>query len=452
MAQDEIGVGIIGTGFGVRVQLPLWQHTPAPASRPCAATARCTGARSPVPSERRFQGYEEEKVVQPISGDLDDRLRSLAGRVHQRLDKISGEESTKNALAMPFINDVLKYNVFDPDDVVPEYVADVGVKKGERVDYCLFQNGVPAIIVECKAYGADLSKESITQLHRYFHNTEARFGILTDGVVYKFFTDLDKDNKMDDSPFFDFNILDYRDMDIEVLKQFCKDAFDTSEIRTRARDLKIARDIKAALEQEIDEPSPEFAKFLIGRTGFGSRSAKAIERFQRIAKGAFHSMIEEKMQARLESALRATKLKQRDEPEESPASAPASTAKEIDTTEEETLAFAIVREIAGQHVSQDLIDTYDTKNYHVVFLRSPHNLLTRTICRLYLKNPDYKRISFPVLGNSGSPPEYKIVPIQSIEDIHDHAERLQEIVTQCQQAGWWFAGSGTKEDKDEANA
>ena len=124
--------------------------------------------------------------------DLVDRMREISKRMRGRLDKISTEEATKNALAMRFVNHVLGYNVFDPSEVVPEYTADVGTKKGEKVDYALIQDDEPVMLVECKWYQSNLDDEPAWQLYRYFSVSQARFGVLTDGIIYRFYADLDE--------------------------------------------------------------------------------------------------------------------------------------------------------------------------------------------------------------------------------------------------------------------
>ena len=137
-------------------------------------------------------------MIQSLEGmDLDDRIREVSARVAKRLDSVKTEEGTKTALVLPFITHVLGFNVFDPDEVVPEYTADVGTKKGEKVDYAIIANGIPIMLFECKHYGADLTKEPASQLYRYFSVTAARLGVLTDGVTYRFFSDIDEPNKMD---------------------------------------------------------------------------------------------------------------------------------------------------------------------------------------------------------------------------------------------------------------
>ena len=130
-------------------------------------------------------------MIQSLEGmDLADRLREMSSRIRQRVENVKTEEATKTALVMPFINHVLGYNVFDPAEVVPEFIADVGTKKGEKVDYAIFRNGDPIMLFECKHYGVDLGKEPASQLYRYFSVAKARFGVLTDGVIYRFYSEL----------------------------------------------------------------------------------------------------------------------------------------------------------------------------------------------------------------------------------------------------------------------
>ena len=120
--------------------------------------------------------------------DFADRVREMAKRFKERVDHIKTEEATKTALVMPFINHVLGFNVFDPSEVVPEFTADVGTKKGLKVDYAILKDGKPVMLFECKQHGSKLDIEHAAQLSWYFANTEARFGVLTDGIVYHFYS------------------------------------------------------------------------------------------------------------------------------------------------------------------------------------------------------------------------------------------------------------------------
>lgn len=126
--------------------------------------------------------------------DFIDKIRELSVRIPKQLDHIHTEEATKNALIMPFIS-ALGYNVFDPTEVTPELNADVGIKKGEKVDYAILQDGKPIILIECKHHAQNLAKTHSSQLYRYFSVTEARFGLLTNGIVYQFYSDIEEPNK-----------------------------------------------------------------------------------------------------------------------------------------------------------------------------------------------------------------------------------------------------------------
>ncbi|WP_034378823.1 type I restriction endonuclease, partial [Dehalobacter sp. UNSWDHB] len=137
--------------------------------------------------------------------DFIDELKQFALRVENLREKITTEEATKNSLILPFFQ-MLGYDIFDPSEVVPEFTADVGIKKGEKVDYAIFQNGTPIILVEAKWCGEKLDKHG-SQLFRYFGTTKAKFGILTNGIIYQFFTDLEEPNKMDEKPFMELNLL-----------------------------------------------------------------------------------------------------------------------------------------------------------------------------------------------------------------------------------------------------
>jgi predicted type IV restriction endonuclease len=203
--------------------------------------------------------------------DFIDQLRGLSSRIATTRNVIQTEEATKNAMVMPFIQ-ILGYNVFDPLEVTPELIADVGTKKGEKVDYAILQDGKPILLFECKKAGGDLNINHASQLFRYFHVTEARFGVLTNGLVYRFFTDLEQPNKMDEKPFFEFNILEFKDRDIEELKKFAKAAFDVETILTTANDLKYTRAIQNRLSDWLSAPSEDFVRLvsadLIGNRRF----------------------------------------------------------------------------------------------------------------------------------------------------------------------------------------
>ncbi|HCD4686483.1 TPA: restriction endonuclease, partial [Escherichia coli] len=98
-------------------------------------------------------------------------LNSLSAKIKQQAGVIETEEATKNAFVMPFINNVLGYDVFDPTEVIPEFVCDIGTKKGEKIDYAILKNSEVQILIECKKIGDPLNINHASQLFRYFHVT-----------------------------------------------------------------------------------------------------------------------------------------------------------------------------------------------------------------------------------------------------------------------------------------
>ncbi len=167
--------------------------------------------------------------------DLADRIREVSRRINRSVGTVATEEATKTALVLPFISHVLGFNVFDPHQVVPEYTADVGRKKGEKADYAILVDDKPIMLFECKRYGVDLSKEHADQLYRYFSVTSARISVLTDGATYRFFSDIDAPNVMDLTPFLELNMLDADSIDPDDVRQFTKVEFNRSKVLNSAR-------------------------------------------------------------------------------------------------------------------------------------------------------------------------------------------------------------------------
>lgn len=154
--------------------------------------------------------------------DFNERLNALSSKIKEQINSIVTEEATKNAFVMPFIHNVLGYDVFDPREVTPEFVCDVGTKKGEKIDYAIMKNNEVQILIECKKIGEPLNINHASQLFRYFHVTNARISILTNGQIYKFFTDLDAPNKMDEKPFLEVDLLEIDENIIPELNKLTK--------------------------------------------------------------------------------------------------------------------------------------------------------------------------------------------------------------------------------------
>lgn len=354
--------------------------------------------------------------------DFIDQLRALSSRIASTKDLIQTEEATKNAMIMPFIQS-LGYNVFDPLEVTPELVADVGTKKGEKVDYAILKDGKPIILFECKKCGADLSINHASQLFRYFHVTEARFGILTNGLTYRFFTDLEQPNKMDEKPFLEFNILDFKEQDVEELKKFAKVAFDVDNILTTANELKYTRVIQNLLAEWMVNPSEDFVRLVSFDLLNGKRFTPAVkEQFTQITKRAFKQLIGDRINDRLRVAMTpeapaAEAASVTPTPtEEAAADASAS----VETTAQELEGFHIVRAVLREVVPSKRVFMRDAQSYCAILFDDNNR---KPICRLRFNNPE--RL---VLGLMNGKEEEKI-PLADLDDIYNHADKLRATVS-----------------------
>ncbi len=233
--------------------------------------------------------------------DLIDQLNGLAARIPKQIEHLTTEEATKNALILPMINS-LGYNVFDPTEVIPEFTADVGTKKGEKVDYVIMMEGKPAILIECKMAGSKLSLNHAGQLFRYFATTEARFAILTNGIDYQFFTDIEKPNKMDEKPFFEFSMSRLDPNVVDEIKKFSKASFNLENILSNASELKYKKQVKALLQKELDSPSEDFVRYFTQQVYSGKFISSIKEQFTPIVASAFKEFIKDHVNRRLQRA------------------------------------------------------------------------------------------------------------------------------------------------------
>jgi len=220
--------------------------------------------------------------------DFKDQIRQLGKKVSELKSCIQTEEATKNAFVMPFIT-LLGFDVYDPREVVPEFVADLGIKKGEKIDYAIFKDGNPIILMECKHWEQNLNLHE-GQLLRYYHVSKARFGILTNGIVYRFYSDLDEDNKMDEKPFLEFDITSIKDIQIEELKKFHKTVFDVESIANTASELKYTNELRHLFQSELQEPSEPFVKHFASRAYSGKITQRLLEQFTVLLKRSMNQV------------------------------------------------------------------------------------------------------------------------------------------------------------------
>jgi|GEM_PF-6625475 len=233
--------------------------------------------------------------------ELINRLKALVADAPLDEKLLPTEEATKQALVLPFIRE-LGYAIFNPVEVRPEFTADVGTKKGEKVDYAIMRNDTPIILIECKKYGTPLEAAVNSQLFRYFATTAARFGIVTNGIEYRVFSDLDHPNKMDEKPFLQFSLQALTQRDVDVIQLFSKTSFEEIRVVTVAQDLKYTNGIKQVLEQEASSPSEELTKVLAKRVFDGNVTKSVLEQFTDITKRAFEGFLNDRANRIFDSA------------------------------------------------------------------------------------------------------------------------------------------------------
>lgn len=354
--------------------------------------------------------------------DFIDRIQQLAKRTPQQMEHCQTEEATKNALIMPFINS-LGYDVFNLGEVVPEYTADIGIKKGEKVDYAIMMEGQPMILFECKWAGADLNKVHASQLYRYFNAVESvRFGILTNGIIYRFYSDLESVNRMDEKPFFEFNMLAYQERDIVELKKFTKSSFDLDEIVNTASDLKYTAAIKRILTSEFESPSDEYVIFLTRQVYSGKVVQSVREQFAVIIRKALRSFMNDKINQRLKQAIDddvvlPTKVDPVAQVEVADGEDEGEPGRknEIRTTEDEIEGYFAIKSILRSAIDVKRIHIRDTKSYCGVLLDDNNR---KPVARLRF-NREQKYLA---LFDENK--KEQRVPINTIDDIYNHAEQI----------------------------
>ena len=345
--------------------------------------------------------------------DFKDSILQLADRVLALKESIQTEEATKNAFIMPFIQ-ILGYDVFNPLEVVPEMDCDIAKKKGEKIDYAIMKDGSPIMLIECKHWKQDLNLHD-NQLKRYYVASKAKFGVLTNGIVYRFYADLIKENIMDDVPFLEINLEKIRETQIEEVKKFCKENFDLDNILSSANELKYMSEVKKVIRSEFAEPSPELVKLLTKRVYEGIVTQKVLDQFTDIVMRALKSHINDVMSEKLGIAIKAT------EAEGAPVKAPAATNEQeeepmkddektskINTTVDEIEGYYIVKSIVCEIISPERVTYRDSQSYFAIFADDNNR---KPICRLHFNNPNNKRIGFV--------DENKNVQLESIEKLDD---------------------------------
>ena len=350
---------------------------------------------------------------------FDEKMAALIQRLPKMTDDLHTEEATKNALVMPFIS-ALGYDVFNPKEVVPEFTADVGTKKGEKVDYAIMKDGETCILVECKKANSDLSQENMSQLYRYFTVTNAHIAILTNGIQYKFYSDLEESNKMDKKPFLELDLENPKASILAEVKKMAKEGFDLERMLSTANELKYTSEIKKILIAQVESPEEDFVKFFFQSIMPGSRfTAANKELYTPLVAKAFHQFLNDKISDRLRTALESETTNEDKENEATQNQEEKPNG--IITTEEELEGWSIVRAICAKLVSPTRIVHRDTKSYMGILLDDTNR---KPVCRLWFNTKQ------KYLGIFGTDKTETRIPIESVVGIYQHSDEILNTVMQ----------------------
>jgi predicted type IV restriction endonuclease len=356
---------------------------------------------------------------------LIEQLKNMSARIPQQVEFIQTEEATKMTLVLPFLQ-ALGYNVFDPREVVPEYTADVGTKKGEKVDYAIVQEGKVLMLIECKPVGGKLTVEHASQLYRYFSVVDARLAVLTDGVIYKFFSDIDSPNKMDDKPFLELDMLNLDEHVLTELKAITKGNFNVDGMLAAASDLRYTREVKAIFARQLNEPDEEFARYFIAQF-YQERITPAVRaRFTPVIKKALNQFISERVTGRLTAALAQENSEAIVVAPSTPSAATSAQAlatppsdnhkPEIVTTQDELDAYWAIKAIMREALDPGRIHMRDAKSYCAIIFDDNNR---KPLARLYFNTANKQ------VGIFDKDKNEEKMPLERIDDLFQFADRLK---------------------------
>lgn len=353
--------------------------------------------------------------------DFEAKVDALASRSKTAERQAMTEEATKTSVIMPFIQ-ALGFDVFNLDEVVPEFTTDVGTKKGEKVDYVIKMDGKVSMLIEAKPINTKLGDTQYTQLFRYFTVTDARLAILTNGHEAWFFSDTEEPNKMDKKPFFKFDFQKHDKAQIAELARFHKESFEIDAIIEAASNLKYTRDAAAFLKRQLNDPDDDFVRFVGRQIHEGSVTKTVQEQIKPALQAALDQIIRDRIQDKLSITFQDQK---RAKPSEEGTATDEETP-DIVTTEEEWEGFRIIRAIAARHVPVDRVTIRDSKSYCAIIVDDNNR---KPICRLYFNSPTTKNVG--IFDTDKNETKFRV---EGPQDLYAHYEALEAVIKSYAQA------------------
>lgn len=344
--------------------------------------------------------------------DFQEVFMTLTAKAAQYKGKTLTEEATKHFLILPFIA-ALGYDIFDIAEVMPEFTADIGIRQKERIDYAILKDGKPIILIECKPVSSNLTVQNEGQLFRYFQTCDARFAVLTNGMQYKFYTDSEKNNVMDTTPFFELDLNNSDISSLSILESFRKEKFNMENLLGQAKNLKHITLAREVVSKELQVPSNEMIHLIASKMYPNTRFT---ERFKKelspIICSAFSSTINSRIRAALDTTLDTVGSNEED-------NFNSIQKKEIITTQDEYDAFYTIRGICVELIAPERVVMRDAKSYCAVLFDDNNRM---PIARLYFNN-----LNKLMLGIFRKKNEEKVI-ISNIREIYMYKDDFLQTV------------------------
>ena len=336
-----------------------------------------------------------------------EKLHEFAKEAAYKKDKVKNENETTTSLVLPFFK-FLGYEYTNPEEVSQQHPAPFAGNNNLKVDVAIIVKEKPAIVAEVKHHDEVLDKKKhISQLGKYFSGAGASFGILTNGIVYKFYTDVDAKNLIDPEPFFEFDVLDVETHEsiVLLLELFAKKTCNLDKARAEAEKLKSISKVKKLFsELQTLKPTDEMSKLLLyimGEVFKQRKTQKAIPKFVPIVKRGFQEYIEDCITEETESSK-------------------AKSNKNIKMAIEEIEGFAIVKLVLNEMVDVERLFCRHPQNRSYMAIHIDDHKLKR-VCRFWF-NGKQKYITIP--DEQNKPLRYDVA---SVYEIYQYADELRKV-------------------------
>ena len=205
---------------------------------------------------------DSQKIKQLVK-ELNKKLSSWDWK--KAVDNSGNETTTREFLIHPFL-DLLNYDRID--DYTHEVTADLRDKQGKKVDVAITLGGKnPIILIECKKSTQKLNDNHYRQLREYCTDiTSSKIGVLTNGINYKFYTK-SSGNSLHTSPFFEFDLSNYSNQDLEILTMFFRNVIDVNSILEEASEIYFLESFDEAFYELFSNPTDDLIKLIYSAMG-----------------------------------------------------------------------------------------------------------------------------------------------------------------------------------------